>query len=92
MNNDNNILQISKYKNAFGELGTLPGVHHITVDETVPLVVHAARKVPHAIKDKPKDELDHMVKLRVIVPVDEPTKWGSSLVIIEKPDKRVEYA
>ena len=44
-------------------------LEYITSQLTKP-VVHAAHKVPHAIKDKLKDELDCMVKLGVIVPVE----------------------
>ena len=33
-------------QDCFGEIGKLPGVHHITMDPTVPPVVHPPRKLP----------------------------------------------
>lgn len=40
-----------------------------------------ARKVPLAIKDKLKQELDRLEQLEIIKPVNTPTDWISSLVI-----------
>ena len=45
--------------------------------------------MPISLHKKLKDELDRMVRLEVIQPIDEPTEWVSSLVIIEKPDGRI---
>ena len=52
-------------------------------------VVHAARKVPVAITEKVKAELDRMEKLNVISKVDEPTKWVNSMVVVPKPNGAV---
>ena len=49
-------------------------------------VVHAARKVTVAIREKVKAELDRMEKLNVISKVDEPTKWVNSMVVVLKPN------
>ena len=76
---------VNKYSRCFGELGCLSSVHHIEIDETVKPVVHPPRKVPYALLDRLKKELDKMVKLGVIKPVTEPTKWVNSMVIVEKP-------
>ena len=35
---------------------------------------------------KLNDELDRMVKMEIITPIEEPTDWVSSLVIVEKPN------
>lgn len=40
-----------------------------------------ARKVPLAIKDKLKQELDRLEQLEIIKPVNTPTDWISSLVV-----------
>ena len=45
--------------------------------------------MPISLHKKLKEELDRMVRLEVIQPIDEPTEWVSSLVIIKKPDGRI---
>ena len=50
---------VSQYKDVFeGELGTLPGTVHLTVDPTVKPVVSAARRIPIALQGKVQSELD----------------------------------
>ena len=43
-------------------------------------VVHAARKVPVALKEKVQEELNRMKKFNIITKVDEPTEWVNSMV------------
>ncbi len=50
-------------------------------------VIHAPRRIPHAIKDKVKAELDRMEKLGVIVKQTEPTEWVNSMVVVQKGEK-----
>ena len=45
-------------------------------------VIHAPWKCPIAIHPRVKAELDKMVKLGVITPVDEPTDWVSSVAYL----------
>ena len=52
-------------------------------------VVHAARKVTVALREKVKAELDRMENLNVISKVDEPTKWVNSMVVVPKPNGAV---
>ena len=54
------------YEDVFGE-------YHINVDHTVKPVLHPARRVPFALKEKLKAELNRMVSLGVIEKVDKPT-------------------
>ncbi|CAB4013856.1 Hypothetical predicted protein [Paramuricea clavata] len=77
---------ISEFECCFGELGTLPKVHKIVIDPSVPPVIHPPRRVPITIQPKLKEELDRMEKLGVISKVTESTDWVSSLVVVEKPD------
>ena len=58
----------------FEGLGALPGNYKIVVDETVPPVVHAPRRVPVALRPRIKTKLDELVDRKVIVPVTEPTE------------------
>ena len=46
--------------------------------------MHPARRVPFALEEKLKAELNRMVSLGVIEKVDKPTDWVNSIVIVEK--------
>ena len=59
---------VNKYSESFGVIGCLPPVHHIGIDENIKPVIHPPRKVPYAILDRLREELDRMVKLGVIKP------------------------
>ena len=71
----------------FEDLGYKDGLYHMEVDETVRPVVHRPRKVPVALRDRWKEELDKLVKEGIITSVTEPTKWVTSLVLVNKPEK-----
>ena len=47
-------------------------------------MVHAPRRVPFALRDRQKSELDKEESLGVIVIVDKPTDWVNSITIVEK--------
>ena len=66
------------------ELGTLHGTVHLQVDENAEPTITPARRVPTALKEKYKEELDRLEKLGVLATVDEPTPWVSSVVIATK--------
>ena len=72
--NDDDFLKI--YEDCFGEVGTSPNIHHITVDPNVNPVIHAACKIPIALQSKLKCELDKMIDLDVIEPVNGPSGLG----------------
>ena len=67
----------------------LSGERHIQVEENAIPVVHPPRRVPYALMDKLKTELDRMKQLDIIEEIDEPTERVSSLVIVEKADGRL---
>ena len=77
---------MNEYKDSFSEIGTLPKVHHITIDQNVIPVVTPARKIPTALLDKLKLELEIMRRPETIEPVNEPTEWVNPLKIVEKPN------
>ena len=74
------------YGDCFGELGILPGVHHIVTDPNVPPVVNTPRRIPIAMMDPLKRELQRMENVDVIEHVTEPSDWVISLVVVEKPN------
>ena len=58
-------------------------------EEDATTVGHHARRIPHAIKDKLKKELDKMEESKIITRIMEPTDWVNSLVIVEKPNRKL---
>ena len=73
-----------EFSDVFEGLGLFEGEHHICINKDYPPVIHPPRRVPHALKDKLKKELDRMEKLDVISRIDEPTDWVNSMVLVEK--------
>ena len=53
---------IAQYSECFNGIGQFQGEYHITLDPSVPPVVHPARRVPISLRDDIKNELDDMVK------------------------------
>jgi hypothetical protein len=74
---------LTEYKHLFSGLGELEGDISIHLKEDATPTIHAPRRVPHAIKDKLKAQLDKMENSDVIAKVTEPTDWVNSLVIVE---------
>ena len=67
-------------------LGCLPGEYSIKLQQGANPVIHPPRKVPIALKDSIKAELDRMEAEGVVVKVDEPTEWVNSMVTVVKPN------
>lgn len=61
----------------------------IKIDKQITPVIHPCRKVPFALQDKLKEELDRMESLEVVKKIDEPTEWVNSLVIVEKKNGKL---
>ena len=78
---------LEDYSDVFEGLGCMDGLYHIDVDKTVKPVVHPPRKVPVALRESLREELDKMVQQGIITPVTEPTDWVSSLVLVNKTNK-----
>ena len=79
----------SEYSNCFGELGLLPKKRHVRVKSDVSPVIRSSRRIYLALRDKVDIELDKMLKLTIIVPVNEPTKWVNQLVVTEKANGKL---
>lgn len=77
----------NEYKDLFeGHLGNLPVVYKMRLDPNFVPVVRPPRKVPLAMEECVKSELERMVKFGVITPVSEPTEWVSQMVAARKKD------
>ena len=73
-----------EYSELVQGLGQFPRIHTMQTRPEVQPVVHAPRRVPFALRDRLKSELDKEESLGVIVKVDEPTDWVNSITIVEK--------
>ncbi len=78
---------LDEYPDVFEGVGLMPGKYSIVVDPDVKPVVHAPRRVPYALKDELKVELESMEKKGIIRKVhnNEPTDWVNSMVVVRKP-------
>ena len=75
---------LSQYPDCFEGIGCFKGEFHITLDPNVSPVVHPPRRVPEALREPLKKELDSLVDQGIIAKVDEPTDWVNSLVCVRK--------
>ena len=83
--------EFEKYKSIFDdeEVGKLPVKYRMNVDKDVPPVVKPPRKVPIAMKEEVKKELNRMEGLGVIEKVEEATEWVSAMVAAKKKNGEV---
>ena len=79
-----------KFPNVFSEgLGRLEGQYTIRLDETVPPVQHAPRRISVALRPQLKDTLDDLETQGVIAQVTTPTRWISSIVAVPKKNGKL---
>ena len=82
--------QISaQFHDVFGGEGRLEKKLHLEIDETIEPARQPVRRTPVAMKPKLKEELARLLKTGVIKPVDTPTDWVSSLVVVKKPNGKL---
>ena len=77
-----------QYPECFYGIGKLQGQYHITLDPSVPPVIHAQRSVPLSLRDDIKKRTGRMEAQGVIAKINEgePTAWVNGLVYRRKPD------
>lgn len=73
----------------FNGFGKFPGEFKIYLRENSKPVLHYKKRIPHALTDRLKSELEKMVRDEIISPVDYPTDWVNNLQIVEKPNGRL---
>ncbi|XP_062499663.1 uncharacterized protein K02A2.6-like [Corticium candelabrum] len=72
-----------------GELGTLPGVTHLDIDPMIQPVKQPLRRLPIAMKDRLKAELQRLERLEIIQKEEASTDWISSLVVVKKQNGKL---
>ena len=81
---------MSEYSDVFGEeLGLMEGKVHLETDPNVAPTVMPPRRVPVALKEDLKNELDRLTHGKVISPIQEPTNWVSSMIAAKKADGNI---
>ena len=81
---------MSEYSGVFGEeLGHMEGKVHLETDSNVAPTVMPPHRVPVALKEKLKNELDRLTQSKAISPIQEPTDWVSSMIAAKKPDGNI---
>ena len=70
-------------------VGTFNEEHRLKIKENAIPTIMPNRKVPVAMRQPPEDELQRLVKFKVIAQVDEPTEWVSQSVITFKKNSSV---
>ena len=73
-------------KQAASGIGCFEGEFHIMLDPAVSPVIHPPRRVPEALQELVKKELDSLEAQGIITKVSEPTDWVNSLVCVTKPN------
>ena len=74
------------YPDQFDKIGSMPGAVRLSVNKNIHPHIDAPRESPTALKDYIEQELDNMVKNKIIRKVTEPTDWVSSLTYSHKKD------
>lgn len=75
----------TQYHDLFSdELGELPVTYSMMLDPDVQPVVRPAHRIPVAMQERVKAELERMQHIGVVTPVTEPTDWVSSMLAAHK--------
>lgn len=80
---------VNQYRDLFEGLGEFPGTCTIVLKPDSVPTLHYKKRIPLALHDRVKEELDHMVEQKVISPVDYPTDWVSNMQVVEKPNGKL---
>ena len=78
-----------EFSDCFGDISCLQRTHHIDGRDNVKPVIAPIHLIPVALKSKLKDELQHMITLDIIEPVEKPTDWVNTLVVVSKPNGKL---
>ena len=70
---------LNESADVFDGIGCFEGEYHITLDSTV---MHYPRRVPVALREPLKEELDTLIQKGIIAKVDRPTDRVNSCIIM----------
>lgn len=80
---------VKRNNDIFTGLGKFPGRFSIHLKENSKPVLHYKKRIPLALLEKLRVELDKLVRDEIISPVDYPTDWVNNLQIVEKPNGKL---
>ena len=80
---------LNEYGDVFDGIGCFEGEYHITLDSAVPPVEHSQRRVPVALSEPLKQELDTLIQQGIIAKVERPPDWVNSCVCVTKPNGKL---
>ncbi|KAK2716647.1 hypothetical protein QYM36_006957 [Artemia franciscana] len=75
-----------QFADVFIRIGKLPGEVAIHVKQNSIPSVHHVRRIPFALNERAKSQLDRLECLDIIEKVTTPTKWVNLIVAVEKSD------
>ena len=76
---------VSKYPSVFSGVGKLKNFQvKVHIDPTVTPVIQPLRRLPYHTRAKVSEELDRLLKLDIIEPVEGPTPWINPVVVVPK--------
>ena len=81
INKENFIAEVTSDTSQLGNLGEAK----LHVNSNVTPRALTCRNLPFALQEDVKNELDRLVKIGVLAPVDEPTEWISQMAVVKKP-------
>ncbi|XP_055613408.1 uncharacterized protein LOC129759885 [Uranotaenia lowii] len=82
---------VEEYHELFEGYGKLPGTVHLEIDNSVTPTIQPPRRVPLAVREKLKVELEDLEKNDIIVRENNHTDWVSNIVVVKRggPDSGV---
>ena len=76
---------VQKFPKVFNGLGTIGEEYTVKLKENAtPYALFVPRNVPIPLRQKVKEELDRMEKMKVITKVEKPTQWCTGMVVVLK--------
>ena len=79
------IARIGSEESDLGDLGTT----HLYTDPDVKPHTLPCRRIPIALKDQVKEEIDILTKRGILIPVQNPTDWVSQMTVVRKPNGKL---
>ena len=71
------------------QIGTLPGNVKLVLKETATPRILPVRRIPFALQDAVRTELDRLCMIGVISPIETPTEWVSQMAVARKKNGKI---